>query len=224
MTRRPIRNGMTPHLAALGLLWTLLSLSSGNLYAQSVYRIVGPNGQVTFSDQPPPTTADKTSTLNVGASGPAASGPALPFDLQQVVRKYPVTLYTGVKCGPCGSGRALLSSRGVPFTEHTITSAQDADALQRLSGDNSLPLLTIGGQQLKGFSDTEWTQYLNAAGYPKTSELPSGYQNPPATPLVAEHKPAVPVAKRAGQQLANTAEPGQAPGRNTQDNPAGIRF
>jgi glutaredoxin len=148
----------------------------------------------------------------------------LPFDLQQVVRKYPVTLYTGTKCGPCGSGRALLTSRGVPFAERTITTAQDADALQHLSGDNSLPVLTIGTQQLKGFSETEWTEYLNAAGYPKTSELPSGYRNPAPQPLVAEHKPAAPAASPPAQQTATTPEPGAAPARNTQDNPAGIRF
>lgn len=215
---------MTTHLVALGLLTTALCLGSGFAQAQSVYRIVGPNGQVTFSDQPPPSTADKTTAMNVAGSGSAASGPALPFDLRQVVGKYPVTLYTSTKCGPCGSGRALLTSRGVPFTEHTIDTAQDADALQHLSGDNTLPLLTIGSQQLKGFSDNEWTAYLNAAGYPKTSELPSGYRNPPATPLVAELKPAAPAAKPAAPQAAPTPEPGAAPAGNTQNNPAGIRF
>lgn len=214
----------TTHLAALGLLAAWLCLGSAPLRAQQVYRIVGPNGQVTFSDQPPPSATGKTSTMDVGSSGPAASGPALPFDLQQVVRKYPVTLYTGPQCGPCGSGRALLTSRGVPFAERTITTAQDADALQHLSGDNSLPLLTIGTQQLKGFSETEWTEYLNAAGYPKTSELPSGYRNPAPQPLVAERKPAAPVANPPAQQTATTPEPGAAPARNTQDNPAGIRF
>lgn len=218
------RKQTTTHLATLGLLAAWLCLGSAPLQAQQVYRIVGPNGQVTFSDQPPPSATGKTSTMDVGSSGPAASGPALPFDLQQVVRKYPVTLYTGTSCGPCGSGRALLTSRGVPFTEHTITTAQDTEALQHLSGGNSLPLLTIGTQQLKGFSETEWADYLNAAGYPKTSELPSGYRNPPPTPLVAERKPAVPAANPPARQTATTPEPAAAPTRNTQDNPAGIRF
>jgi glutaredoxin len=216
-------NSTTTRLTACGLLAASLAAGSASLWAQSVYRIVGPDGRVTFSDKPPPATAGKTTTLDADASGPASSGPALPFELKQVASKYPVTLYTGADCGPCGSGRAMLTSRGVPFTERTVSSAQDADALQRLSGDNTLPLLTIGGQQLKGYSDTEWTQFLNAAGYPKTSQLPTGYRNPPAAPLVTVQKqpPAAPTAARE-PPAAPTARP--APDRSNVDNPAGIRF
>jgi hypothetical protein len=54
--------------------------------------------------------------------------------------------------------------------------------LQRLSGDTSVPFATIGSQQLKGFSDVEWTQFLNAAGYPQTSVLPASYRPPPPRP------------------------------------------
>jgi hypothetical protein len=86
----------------------------------------------------------------------------------------------------------LLTSRGVPFNERTVTTAEDAEALQRLAGESSLPFLTIGGQRLKGFSDSEWTQFLDAAGYPKTSALPSGYRNGLSGPLVVVQKPAAP--------------------------------
>lgn len=214
------------NLTAFGLLATVLTFGSMNLYAQPVYRIVGPDGRVTFSDKPPPAAAGKATALDAGASSPAASGPALPFELKQVASKYPVTLYTGANCGPCGSGRAMLSSRGVPFTERTVNTAQDTDALQRLSGDNSLPLLTIGGQQLKGYSDTEWNQFLDAAGYPKTSQLPASYRNPPAAPLVAaqKHAPATPATGNAAQQPPAAPAPRPAPDRSAVDNPAGIRF
>ena len=220
------RKNSTPRLAALGLLAALLTMSSASLWAQAVYRIVGPDGQVTFSDKPPPATAGKSTTLDAGGAGPTSGGTALPYELQQVVSKYPVTLYTGANCGPCGSGRAMLTSRGVPFMERTVTSAQDADALQRLSGDNTLPLLTIGGQQLKGFSDTEWNQFLNAAGYPKTSQLPTSYHNPPAAPLVVVQKQpsATPAASDAAREPSAAPAARPAPDRSGVDNPAGIRF
>ncbi len=220
------RNSTTPRLAALGLLAALLTLGSASLWAQAVYRIVGPDGRVTFSDKVPPATAGKSTTLDADAAGPASGGPALPYELQQVAAKYPVTLYTGDHCGPCGSGRAMLTSRGVPFTERTVTSAQDADALQRLSGDNTLPLLTIGGQQLKGYSDTEWNQFLNAAGYPKTSQLPASYHNPPAAPLVAVQKQprATSAANDAAREPSAAPAARPAPDRSAVDNPAGIRF
>ena len=220
------RKNSTPRLAALGLLAALLTMSSASLWAQAVYRIVGPDGRVTFSDKAPPATAGKSTTLDADAAGPASGGAALPYELQQVTAKYPVTLYTGANCGPCGSGRAMLTSRGVPFTERTVTSVQDADALQRLSGDNTLPLLTIGGQQLKGYSDTEWNQFLNAAGYPKTSQLPTSYHNPPAAPLVAVQKqpPANSATSDAAREPSAAPAARPAPDRSGVDNPAGIRF
>ncbi len=90
---------------------------------------------------------------------------------------FPVTLYTAAHCAPCASARNLLVSRGIPFTERTVGSNEDIEALKRLSGNTSLPFGSIGNQQLQGFSDSEWTQYLNAAGYPHavavTAQLPS---------------------------------------------------
>src|SRR3954469_12394830 len=138
--------------------------------AQSVYRIVGPDGKVTFADKPPATPGAKADAAAFTPLGGTAGGnPNLPFELRQVASRYPVTLYTGTDCAPCGSARAYLASRGVPFTEKTVSTNDDIAALQRLSGGNSLPFLTIGGQQIRGYSDAEWGQYLSAAGYPGKS-------------------------------------------------------
>ncbi len=200
-------------LAAIGA-------ASSGAQAQQVYRIVGPDGKVTFSDKPPPATSNAKVTSSTGASVAAGSASSkLPFDLRQVASKYPVTLYTGENCSPCGSARALLIGRGVPFTEKTIITVADAAALQRLSGENSLPFGTIGGQQLKGFSDAEWTQFLNAAGYPATSILPSNYRQPAATPLVA-----IALAPSAAPAAPARAAPVPVQTTPTADNPGGIRF
>ena len=208
-------------IAAAVLCIGLTALTAfGPVSAQTVYRVVGADGKVTFSDKPPVNTGNATSQ-ELGSNGTASSGQALPFVLRQIVAKYPVTLYTADNCGPCGSGRALLTGRGVPFTEKTVNTNEDADALQRISGTNTIPFITIGGQQLKGYSDSEWTQFLNAAGYPKTSALPTNYKNPAATPLVVVQKPAVPAdLKEATSAPAIRSSP--AP--DTSKNPAGIRF
>jgi len=147
----------------------------------------------------------------------------LPYELRQIVNRYPVTIYTGSDCAPCGSLRNLLTSRGVPYTERTVVSNEDIAALQRLSGNSSLPFGTIGGQQLVGFSDAEWIQYLDAAGYPKQSQLPSNYRQPAPTPLVA----AKPVESAPAAEPKAPARPALPPPVNdgpTPSNPAGIRF
>lgn len=204
-----------------------LLLAASAAQAQT-YRVVGPDGRVTYSDRPP--AADARTLPGKGSSVSAtraASGSNLPYELGQTARRFPVTLYTGSDCAPCATGRSLLVSRGIPFTEKTVNTPGDSAALQSLFGDSSLPALSIGGQQLKGFSSAQWTQYLDAAGYPKTSQLPSSYRQPAATPLTTP-APAPVDGSSSGNAPAvrpapAPAAPSVAPER-TDTNPAGIRF
>jgi Domain of unknown function (DUF4124) len=192
--------------------------------AQQMYRSVGPDGKVTFSDQPPPATGNaKVTAARSGrftGDGPAGNT-TIPAELRPVATRYPVTLYTSKTCGaPCDSGRNLLSARGVPFSEKTIESNEDIDSLRRLMGEASLPSISIGSQQLKGFSDQEWTQYLDAAAYPKASVLPANFRNPAPAPMVARAPAAAPAP-------AAEAAPAAAPARAAAPapaNPAGIKF
>jgi len=210
-----------PLLAITGLAGVLAmaGFSGSDANAQQIYRIVGQDGRVTFSDKAPLDANARVGTataIPMPSAGPENS--ALPFELRQAASRYPVTLYTGPGCAPCVTGRALLSERGIPFTERTVTTNEDIDALKRLAGAPSLPFLTIGGQQLKGFSEIEWVQFLDAAGYPKTSQLPSSYTPPPATALVTAQQPQAPVRPAPQPPRAAAAQPAPA------ENPAGIRF
>jgi len=192
--------------------------------AQGVYRTVGPDGKVTYSDQPPPANTKASVVGGASASASTAANAQLPLELRQAVGRYPVTLYTATDCAPCNTGRNLLTARGVPFTEKTINTAEDAAALKRLSGETSLPFLSIGGQQIKGFSDADWTQYLDAAGYPKQSVLPSAYRRPAATALVATQPAQATAAARPNAAQARPVEPTETPVTPPTENPAGIRF
>ncbi len=196
----------------------------GYAHAQTIYRAVGADGKVTFTDKQPTSASGVTATDSSGKPLAAANA-SLPYELRLVVAKYPVTLYTSSDCAPCNVGRNLLASRGVPFTEKTVNSAEDARALKSISGESSLPFLTIGGQQIKGYSDSEWTQFLNAAGYPKSSQLPGGYQNPAPAPLVVVQQ-IEPTAKPQDKpaQVNNAATEPRLPPVDPNANPAGIKF
>lgn len=211
---------MTRHVR-LSLLLLGIALAAGAASAQQVYRQVDRNGKVIFSDQPPAANAQPAAprgSVSTVEGGGAIGG--LPYELQQVAQRYPVTLYTGGECAPCDTGRALLSTRGVPFNERQVKTPADVEAFQRLSGETSLPLLAIGSQQLKGFSDTTWSQYLDAAGYPKSIRLPAGYSNPPAQPMVAQAVSPAPAATAVTSP--RPAVPPPAP--RSPSNPAGIQF
>jgi glutaredoxin len=212
--------------ALLGLMAALTATLPA--HAQ-IFRIVGPDGKVTFSDKPPVTNESKVVPSAAAPSGAAGgTGASLPFALRQVTAKYPVVLYTSAKCAPCDAARGYLSGRGVPMAEKTVSTQVDIEALQRLSGATTLPFMTIGAQQLKGFSESEWSQYLDAAGYPKSSQLPAGFKNPGPAPLVAAQKETVaPVAANAPTEApppaAAPAAPAAAPAPGP-SNPAGIKF
>ena len=213
------------HFSLITGLATLVLASTA--HAQ-LYRSVGPDGRVTYSDKPPAAATSPSGGANASGNRPAASSNAgLPYELKQTAQRFPVTLYTGSDCVPCNSGRNLLINRGIPFTEKTISTNDDITALKRLAGgESSVPMLTIGGQHLKGYSDADWSQYLDAAGYPKTSQLPSQYQRPAATPMVAVQAITAPVAAEDTSRTpaeAAPASPSVEPPRTT-TNPAGIRF
>jgi len=194
----------------------LLLTAPAQLSAQAIYRLVGPDGRVIYTDRPPAAGAKASSTpANFGAD--AADSTSLPYALRQVVQRYPVTLYSGANCSPCSNARKLLQDRGIPFSERTVNTVQDGEALKRISGDLLLPVLSIGAQVLKGLAASEWHQYLSAAGYPEKSELPGNYRFAAPAPLVQTQK----AEPTTAAQPAPAATPVT---REAPANPAGIVF
>lgn len=211
------------HRLRPAVLATGLCLLAAAAHAQ-VYRSVGPDGRVSFSDSPPSARGSEAPKGPAEAAMPTGSNAALPYELRQTVQRYPVTLYTTTACEACSSGRQLLTQRGVPFTEKTVSSNADIDALKKITGADGLPALGIGQQQLKGFSESEWNQYLDAAGYPKRSQLPASWRAGSPTPLTAPARAAAPSASAAASAAVNAAtEPPVSPPKSP-TNPAGIRF
>jgi hypothetical protein len=116
----------------------------------------------------------------------------------------------------------MLTQRGVPFSERTVSSDDDIAAYKRLNSENNFPLVTIAAQQLKGYEEGEWTKYLDAAGYPKSSVLPRNYKNAEATSLTPKKAAEKEVAEKPmPTRPARAAAP--AP-QETNNNPAGIKF
>ena len=185
------------------------------LPSHALYKVIGPDGKVTYTDTPPQASNGKVTRL--GGSNNVIEDTALPLELRQATSRYPVMLYGMRTCDPCEAGRQLLRQRGVPFTEKLIITAEDGDALQRLFGGRDAPVLTIGAQVLRGLSPDVWNSYLDSAGYPRESRLPPNYQYPTALPLTEPAAPA-PVARRPADPPARV-EPQPEPA-----SPSGIRF
>lgn len=155
-----------------------------------MYKWVGPDGKVNYTDTPPPKSAKKVEQKSLdGGSDTDTSN--FPFELAEAVKNSPVTLYTTPSCPPCDNGRAFLNKRGVPFKEKTVSTADDLAKLSQATGEKQLPVLTIGRGKQSGFESGAWGSALSTAGYPETSRLPQGYSNGPAESAApAKPKPA----------------------------------
>ena len=82
------------------------------------------------------TTGRQSSAVAMSEFSPEAVNASLPFELKEVVQRYPVTLYTSASCSPCASARNLLVSRivsriGQQKTTGTIPALLSSSLLSR---------------------------------------------------------------------------------------------
>jgi glutaredoxin len=191
--------------------------------ASAQYKVVGPDGKITYTDRAPTQAEGKVTALGARAA-PVVAEVALPQELRQATQRYPATLYvTSGACEPCDGARQLLRQRGVPYSEKQVATAEDSDALEKLTGARDAPTLTLGAQTLRGLSPEVWNSYLDAAGYPRESRLPANYQYPASAPLTERREAAKPAP--APRQTARAEAP-RAPAAPAapEPTPAGIRF
>lgn len=203
---------------ALGASIGVLMATGMTAPAWAQYKVVGPDGRVTYTDRPP---VDRPAQPIKPAAGTLTSNVALPFVLRTVVARYPVTLYTSANCAACDAGRNLLQARGVPFIEKTVTTPDDARAFQNQEGTDRVPLVRIGSKKIPGYDATEWASYLDMAGYPKQSQLPPGYRNASPSPMVPDVRPSSTEAPAPSVSPAPVSPPPTLPGGNA---PSGFRF
>ena len=177
------------------------------------YKVVEPDGRITYTDRPPP--AAKAQPLRLNGSDGATPTDALPFELRQPASRFPVTLYTAANCSACDQARGYLRQRGIPFTEKTISTPADTKAWEQLALGSEVPILRIGQQVHRGFPQGAVASDLDLAGYPASSKLPPGYRGwEPSSLAVAAPPPPPPSPKRAEPPPPPPPEP----------TPGGIRF
>lgn len=214
------------------LIGLLVALAAAASQAQPLYRIVGPDGRVTYTDRPPsaapgtpvnpPRPPRAAASAAPGAdtgldAGAAASWPAA---LRTAATRFPVTFYAAEGCPPCDEARRMLQRRGVPYTEKRVRTEDDARRLEQLTGGRLVPAATIGRQALSGFQEQDWQGWLDSAGYPRSRMLPPGWQPPPVTPLAPSRVAATPPTPASQAAARPTPLPSVEPGPG----PGGIRF
>jgi glutaredoxin len=221
-------------LSALGASLLFVSVT-----ANATYKWVGADGKINYTDTPPPLEGKLVrGPAGAPAAAPVESESALPYALKQAVAKYPVVLYSANDCVPCKMAKDALTKRGIPFSERLITSGNDAEQFKKLGfTEVTLPSVTVGKEKSVGFEASAYDRLLDAAGYPKSSLLPSTYK-PSAPEAMAKAGNQVRVLEADADKEAKTGDSKQdqkakqdaerariqAANRTTEQNPTSVRF
>ncbi len=141
----------------------LIAYCSGAI-AQTLYKSIGPDGQVIYSDRTP-TQGKVEKTLTV-SSLPNTALPASTFSYVEQLRRQQAAsstlphksvssgsiLFTASWCGYCKQAKAYLSSKGIPYQEVDIESEAGVRAYAEAGGKKGVPLLAHGAVRVTGFS------------------------------------------------------------------------
>jgi len=188
------------HLVLNSLIVAAMGALGAAAPAAAQYKWQTPDGRTVYGDVPPQAGARQMNepgnergaghllspAAAPGTGSPAAAAPLvpLPYELKLVTGKFPVVLYAAPECGPCAAARQHLAARGVPFLEKTISTMADFEGFKsRGFSENSFPAMTVGTEKTVGFEAGAYDRLLTAAGYPRTSRLPAGYQQAVAEPM-----------------------------------------
>lgn len=136
-----------------------LALCTHMAGAQTLYKSVGADGRVVYSDQPPATGAvEKTMRLESlpvsvvpGATPRPAPNTAAAQAPAAVVPRGEVVLYMATWCGYCKAAKSYLAHKGITYRELDIDTPAGKTAFAQIGG-RGVPVLLTQGQRVTGFT------------------------------------------------------------------------
>ncbi len=168
------------------------------VFAQQMYRWVDAEGRVHYTQTPPPASAKEVQKKRMPMS--SGQGADLPYATRVAAENFPVTLYVSDDCGEaCKDARALLLKRGIPHRIVEVTDAKSLETLKRVSGSNTVPVMTVGNAVQKGFLASQYQDALDAAGYPSSG--------PQVKPEIQRNKPEAEAEQKQGAAPAQGTAP-----------------
>lgn len=152
---------MRPFAQSLWLAMFLLAACLGPASAQTLYKSVGADGRVVYSDKPP-ATGDAAKTLKLdtppvsvvpGAAPTAPTARAAHADsgAPAVQPRGEVVLYMAKWCGYCTAAKAYMAGKGIAYRELDVDTPAGKTAFAQL-GARGIPVLLAGGQKISGFT------------------------------------------------------------------------
>ena len=150
-----------------------LALSAA-AHAATLYKSVGPNGEIVYSDQPPQSgKVEKTFNLSTLPATPLPDSVIRYRDeLQKSMEKrlaesaqprgsQPV-IFTAKWCGYCRQALAYLGEKKIGYTEHDIDTPAGMRAFAATGASRGVPLLLVGDKKVQGYTRPAYDSVFSA--------------------------------------------------------------
>jgi glutaredoxin len=160
-----------PHGAPMKKYFGLLALLACSVHAATVYKTVGADGKVVYTDQPPADpTAAKALRIKDEATTPLPESVSkyqeqLTKSMQNRLREPApkrsdaVVLFSASWCGYCRQAKRFLQGRQIAFQEQDIDTESGMRAFIKAGGGGGgVPLLVAAGRATRGFSEATYAQ------------------------------------------------------------------
>ena len=160
----------------LGCLVAVIAfIVSITVHAETLYKVIGADGRVTYTDLPP--VDGKSTTAIKFADAPTSKLPASVLKYQAELAKGmqnrfeqakkldtfgPATLFSASWCGYCTQAKAYLRIKGIAFRELDIDTPGGGRAYFEAGGQRGVPLIIADGKRLSGFSGAAYDHFFAA--------------------------------------------------------------
>src|ERR1700694_1630826 len=85
-----------------------------------------------------------------------------------------VVIYTTPTCTYCAAAKRWFKEHGVAFTEHDVSrDPARASEMYRLTGQNAVPVIPVGGQVMVRFDPLQLARLIPAQPTPETASGPA---------------------------------------------------
>lgn len=164
VNRNPIR--MFRKIALRLFLLCLLPLILPTNVGAGIYKWVDAEGQVQFSDRPPPQAGVEQVELGeintykgVSVEEYQDIGPAeKPRGDQRPGKAKKVVMYSASWCGVCTRAKRFFKAEGIPFRELDVDENSKAKREWERMNASGVPVILVGGKRMNGFSEKRFME------------------------------------------------------------------